>query len=163
MKREDFIKAQKHLDDNFIRREISHKYYYSWPNFTKYLYTTNKNLYIETLYIPNESDLSIYYLSLKTRYLSTPNYLVFCNKNVSNKITCYMWWFPIYNIPFTRELNFIFKVRKIQRFVKEWYKKRSNAVRIIQQGCHNWLYSPKCRDGTIGIVPRLSLKNLNLI
>lgn len=35
------------------------------------------------------------------------------------------------------------------------YLTKDEAARIIQKGCHNWLYKPKCKDGTIGIVPRL--------
>jgi hypothetical protein len=35
---------------------------------------------------------------------------------------------------------------------------RNRAARIIQQACENWLYSPMCKDKTIGIVPRLGFK-----
>ena len=36
-------------------------------------------------------------------------------------------------------------------------------IKIIQKGCHNWLYSPKCKDNTISIVPRLSWKQINIV
>jgi hypothetical protein len=36
--------------------------------------------------------------------------------------------------------------------------KKSAATRLIMEGCHNWLYKPVCKDGTIGIVPRLQMK-----
>ena len=50
------------------------------------------------------------------------------------------------------------RIKHLQRRMKIRYKlKRNNAAKIIQNGCHNWLYSPKCRDGTIGIIPRLDL------
>ena len=34
------------------------------------------------------------------------------------------------------------------------------ALRVIGNALHNWLWSPKCRDVTIGIVPRLEIENL---
>lgn len=40
---------------------------------------------------------------------------------------------------------------------------RDSAARKIQRGCHNWLYSPICKDGTIGIVPRLGWKKIENI
>ena len=39
-------------------------------------------------------------------------------------------------------------------------KQRDQAARKIQKACDNWLFKPKCRDGTIGIVPRLILGKL---
>ena len=36
------------------------------------------------------------------------------------------------------------------------------AARIIQKGCHNWLYAPVCKDETIGIVPRLGIKAMKV-
>jgi hypothetical protein len=44
--------------------------------------------------------------------------------------------------PFTRELEL------------------EKAARLIQKYCHNWLWKPLCKDGSIGIIPRLMLKNL---
>ncbi len=40
-------------------------------------------------------------------------------------------------------------------------RKRLAAI-TIHKGCHNWLYKPLCDDNTIGIVPRLSMKELNI-
>jgi hypothetical protein len=34
-------------------------------------------------------------------------------------------------------------------------EKEDRSARIIQKGCYNWLYNAKCKDGTMGIVPRL--------
>jgi hypothetical protein len=47
-------------------------------------------------------------------------------------------------------------------------EKQDRSARIIQKGCYNWLYNAKCKDGTMGIVPRLGWKkikeiNLNVI
>lgn len=41
-------------------------------------------------------------------------------------------------------------------------KKKEASAKIIQKNCHNWLWKPVCDDGTVGINPRLSLKQLNL-
>jgi hypothetical protein len=38
--------------------------------------------------------------------------------------------------------------------------KRNKAARIIQNGCHNWLWKTECKDGAMGIVLRLSLRQL---
>ena len=37
---------------------------------------------------------------------------------------------------------------------------RIKAIKKIQRACHNWLYSPKCKDGTIGLIPRLEFKKI---
>ena len=39
-------------------------------------------------------------------------------------------------------------------------RQRDHAARTIQKGLHNWLYKGKCKDGTIGIMPRLDWKYL---
>ena len=49
-------------------------------------------------------------------------------------------------------------IKYLQRRIKLRFKKKDISVRIIQKGCHNWLYKPLCNDGTIGIVPRLFMK-----
>ena len=36
------------------------------------------------------------------------------------------------------------------------------AALIIQRGCHNWLWKPICKDGSLGINCRLSIRQLNL-
>jgi len=53
---------------------------------------------------------------------------------------------------------------EVHEAVSLWYKHREelvrqNAARIIQKGLHNWLWSPRCKDGTVGIVPRLGWKH----
>ena len=65
------------------------------------------------------------------------------------------------------DINFTLKgyqaIRRIQLRMKRRYKIKNNAARVIQNGCHNWLWSPKLKDGSIGIVPRLALQRLQLI
>ena len=46
---------------------------------------------------------------------------------------------------------------KIARVYKAHYAKRKKAAKIITQGCHNWVWKPICRDGNIGIRPRLDI------
>ena len=50
--------------------------------------------------------------------------------------------------------------KKIQRVYLKHYTRRKWAAKVIAQGCHNWLYKPKCKDDTIGIVPRIGLSYL---
>ena len=48
--------------------------------------------------------------------------------------------------------------RRLRAIIK--IRQRRRAARIIQNGCHNWLWSTTCKDGTMGIVLRLNLKHL---
>lgn len=43
-------------------------------------------------------------------------------------------------------------------FVVMQYLRYNIAITKIQRACENWLFKPICDDGTIGIVPRLSLQ-----
>ncbi len=47
-----------------------------------------------------------------------------------------------------------------QRQVKKWLRRRNRAARIIQKGCHNWLYKGQTKDSKMGIICRLSIKEL---
>jgi Leucine-rich repeat (LRR) protein len=53
--------------------------------------------------------------------------------------------------------------RRIQRVYLRHYTRRKAAARKIVEGCHNWVWKPKCKDGTIGIRPRLDTLELGLI
>jgi len=52
--------------------------------------------------------------------------------------------------------------RRIQRAYLRHYTRRKAAARKIVEGCHNWVWKPKCKDGTIGIRPRLDLRELGI-
>ena len=58
------------------------------------------------------------------------------------------------------ELREYRSAKKIQRVYLRHYTRRKCAATKVAKGCHNWLYKPRCNDGTIGIVPRLHLKYL---
>ena len=51
---------------------------------------------------------------------------------------------------------------KIARVYKIHYTKRIKAAAIITEGCHNWVWKPICRDGSIGIRPRLDMKHYDI-
>jgi len=52
---------------------------------------------------------------------------------------------------------------KIQRAYLRHYTRRQVAAYKIIRGCHNWIWSPKCRDtGLPGIRPRLDTQYLGL-
>ena len=34
------------------------------------------------------------------------------------------------------------------------------AARIIQRGCHNWIWKPQLNDGTVGIAVRIRWKEI---
>jgi hypothetical protein len=51
---------------------------------------------------------------------------------------------------------------KIKKVYKRHYNKRKEAANVINRGCHNWVWKPECKDGTIGIRPRLDMKYLGI-
>jgi ankyrin repeat protein len=57
-----------------------------------------------------------------------------------------------YTIPQLKDLD----ITLVNQVLKTW----NYAAKVIQRGCHNWLYSPMCRDNTIGIVPRLEWQKI---
>ena len=69
------------------------------------------------------------------------------------------------NIPFSW-FNYKFSlswyncIKSFQRKFKLNFAKNTAAI-LIGKACHNWIYSPRCHDGTIGIVPRLLIKKYN--
>lgn len=46
-------------------------------------------------------------------------------------------------------------VHKIETQLNAYEKRQNDAARVIQNGCHNWIWSPLCKDNTVGIRPRL--------
>jgi hypothetical protein len=52
-------------------------------------------------------------------------------------------------------------LKKYQRKIKRRYLQKVSAIKIIQNGCHNWIWKPKCKDGTLGIRLRLDCKYLD--
>ncbi len=70
------------------------------------------------------------------------------------------YFIPIYNVSTDRAY-----IAGYQALPKENDKTRRERLAItkIQRACHKWLYAPECKDGTVGIVPRLEyqkVKNL---
>jgi len=58
-------------------------------------------------------------------------------------------------------------MKKIYPYAQE-YKEyvlltKKKAALVITKGCHNWVWKPRCKDGTIGIRPRLDMKELGII
>jgi Leucine-rich repeat (LRR) protein len=51
-------------------------------------------------------------------------------------------------------------IRRIQKRMKRRFKRKLEAVLLIQRKCHNWLWAPVCKDGKIGIHLRMDLLDL---
>lgn len=66
----------------------------------------------------------------------------------------YQW---IHRNEFNYHPNNIRKIKLCQKQVRRWLK-RNRAAKIIQNSCYNWLAKPLCKDGTIGIIPRLMMR-----
>jgi len=47
-----------------------------------------------------------------------------------------------------------------QRQVRKWYARRKRKAMIINRACHNWVWKPICKDGTMGIRVKLDLRYL---
>jgi hypothetical protein len=50
--------------------------------------------------------------------------------------------------------------RRIQSVYLRHYTRRRVAARKITRGCHAWIWKPMCKDGTIGIRPRLDMRDI---
>ena len=95
-------------------------------------------------------------------------------ENLPSSLTCFdcLWNnikyidnIPIEQLNFSMDSKFIRQYNTIKRLQRRIRRrtKREKAAKIIQAGCENWLYKPYCNDNTIGIVPRLAMKELGLI
>ena len=54
-------------------------------------------------------------------------------------------------------LNGYQAIRRLQRRMKVRYRIKNKYAQVIQNGCHNWIWKPLCKDGTIGIRPRIDM------
>lgn len=54
------------------------------------------------------------------------------------------------------------KAKIIQKRYRYHHFRRCKAIIKIQRCCHNWVWKPLCKDGTVGIRPRLDMKILGL-
>ncbi len=61
---------------------------------------------------------------------------------------------------FNYSKNNIRKIKLCQRQVRRWMRKRNRSARIIQRGCHRWLYLGQTNDGKMGINCRIGIKEL---
>jgi hypothetical protein len=52
--------------------------------------------------------------------------------------------------------------RRIQRGYLRHYTKRKVAAIKITSHCHAWVWKPMCKDGSIGIRPRLDMAALGI-
>jgi len=51
---------------------------------------------------------------------------------------------------------------RVQRMYLRHYTRRKVAARKISRAAHNWVWKPKCKDGTMGIRPRLDTLALGI-
>jgi len=66
------------------------------------------------------------------------------------------WWYQRGGF----ELKHYNIIKRLQRRLRIRFTIKNNKATVIQNACHNWLWSTKCRDGTTGIVLKLNLKEL---
>ena len=59
-------------------------------------------------------------------------------------------------------LDFYNTIKRLQRRHRIRYRLKNKAARIIQNGCHDWVWKPILKDGKNGIYVRLSLKALGI-
>ncbi|RPJ75653.1 MAG: hypothetical protein EHM20_08590 [Alphaproteobacteria bacterium] len=51
-------------------------------------------------------------------------------------------------------------IKRLQRRMRIRFDIKNKKAKIIQNGCHAWLWSTRCKDETLGIVLRLNLREL---
>ena len=60
----------------------------------------------------------------------------------------------------TFDLKLYQTFKRLQRRIRWRSRRKNKAIRIIQRGCYNWLFKPYTKDGKMGILPRLTLREL---
>ena len=53
-------------------------------------------------------------------------------------------------------------IKRIQKRIRRRIARRTNAARIIQKGCYNWIWKGVTRDDKLGIDMRLGMKKNGL-
>ena len=71
------------------------------------------------------------------------------------------WNLKIYPEEYQEEFEKYKAATRIQRVWLRKYTKRKYAAKVITDACHNWIWKPLCKDGTIGIRPRLDILALD--
>ena len=61
-----------------------------------------------------------------------------------------------------KEIKEYISARRIQRGYLRHYTKRKVAAIKITSHCHAWVWKPMCKDGSIGIRPRLDMAALGI-
>ena len=64
--------------------------------------------------------------------------------------------------PYTKEYKQYLSARSIQRVYLKHYTRRKVAACKIANLAMNWVWKPMCKDGTMGIRPRLDTQALGL-
>lgn len=57
-------------------------------------------------------------------------------------------------------LHGYYAIHMLQRRMRRRFSKKTKAAKIIQKHLENWLFKPKCNDGTVGIAVRLGARAL---
>jgi hypothetical protein len=121
------------------------------------------NKYLSKAIQDNSIDLFMKLLTLSEKKLNIMKdiYLRYaCKYHVYSKIINYLIQNGANELFYIRHLEKSKNIPKnFLQYISHFYNK--NAI-IIQRGCHNWLYKPKCNDNTIGIVPRLDMRRLGI-
>ena len=88
------------------------------------------------------------------------NYIFFIN-DITHIDNLEISWFKSTRDELLEQYN---RIRFMQlRYKLKFRCRRTRAAIKIQRACHNWLWSPKCKDGTVGISCRIAWRNIQEI
>ena len=123
----------------------------------------NPIIYIDTLNLfPNAE--------IVHRGLRHPTYILklnngsFCYyfENCNDKSKRFNSFYSIYDIIFNKRFSKKEESKILEECASRYYifTKKAKALNIIKNGLHNYLWAPKCKDGTVGLIPRIAWRNI---
>jgi len=166
----EYLSANPSITMKFIESHLDK--HWEWGHFFDYERSLSNNLSITTQFIEQHSDKDWNwgYWGLSTNPCITPEFVesnldkpwIWGRYGLSSnpRITTYFiecnldknWYWGLGGLSSNK---FTFQIQKEQK------EKEEKAARTIQRHCHNWLWAPKCRDGTTGLMVLKMLRDLS--
>lgn len=177
-KRDDlFLKL---MTDELICKSITYKYKstvckYKYNHYddinltfeTQFYKKYNPVIYIDILNLfQNKMDFGshIHRGARHPTYILKLNNGSFCYyfENCNDKSKRFNCFYSIYDIIFNKRFSKKEESKILEMCASKYYifTKKAKALNIIKNGLHNYLWAPKCKDGTIGLIPRIAWRNI---
>jgi hypothetical protein len=132
----------------------------------KYGYITNMNLTFETKFYTKYNPI-VYMDTLnlfKHMYVLKLNNGSYCYyfEKCNDKSKRFDYFYSIYNIIFNNRFSKKEESKILEECSSRYYifTRKTKSLNIIKNGLHNYLWAPKCKDGSVGLIPRIAWKNM---